>query len=248
MIRANPRKISMDNKRSPRDIVTSRIAEMILTGQLKPDDQLPPVRELAKNMGISRNMCTDIIKELEEKGLLVIVPRQGVFVDDFRKNGNIHTLEAIMGAEFDLQQREIESLLELRCGMEMLACRRIIKNASDEEINSLGKLIDKILEEKDPEKAALLTYDYYHELAVLSGNSIVPMITEGFKKSTVKLWTRYIQNYGIEQLYKSLAEVYFYIIKRDLDKVVKQILLSSSDTISGDHSIYKDNQYDGKNT
>ena len=81
----------MEKKKSSRDIVTKRITEMILTGQLKPDDQLPPERELASSMGISRNMCSDIIRELEKKGLLVVIPRQGVFVNDFRKNGKINT-------------------------------------------------------------------------------------------------------------------------------------------------------------
>ena len=229
----------MEKKKSSREIVTKRITEMILTGQLKPDDQLPPERELAESMGISRNMCADIIKELEKKGLLVVVPRQGVFVNDFRKNGNIHTLEALMKADFELQPKEIASIIEYKWGIETLACKRVIQNATDEEIERLGKFLDNILEVDSPKKAALCAYDYYHELAVLSGNTIVPMLTAGFKKVTVGLWTRYAQNYGTQQLYKSLAEVYFYINKRDFDGAIRQISQSTTDTISGDHSIYK---------
>lgn len=229
----------MEKNKSSREIVTKRITEMILTGQLKPDDQLPPERELAESMGISRNLCADIIKELEKKGLLVVVPRQGVFVNDFRKNGNIHTLEALMKADFELQPKEIASIVEYKCGIETLACKRVIQNASDEEITRLGKFLDNILEADSPKKAALCAYEYYHELAVLSGNTIVPMLTAGFKKVTVGLWTRYAQNYGTQQLYKSLAEVYFYINKRDFDGAIRQISQSTTDTISGDYSIYK---------
>ncbi|SHH01694.1 DNA-binding transcriptional regulator, FadR family [Butyrivibrio fibrisolvens DSM 3071] len=229
----------MEKNKSSREIVTKRITEMILTGQLKPDDQLPPERELAESMGISRNLCADIIKELEKKGLLVVVPRQGVFVNDFRKNGNIHTLEALMKADFELQPKEIASIIEYKWGIETLTCKRVIQNATDEEIERLGKFLDNILEADSPNKAALCAYEYYHELAVLSGNTIVPMLTAGFKKVTVGLWTRYAQNYGTQQLYKSLAEVYFYINKRDFDGVIRQISQSTTDTISGDYSIYK---------
>ena len=118
----------MEKKKSSRDIVTKRITEMILTGQLKPDDQLPPERELASSMGISRNMCSDIIRELEKKGLLVVIPRQGVFVNDFRKKGNMHTLSALMKADFELQPKEIASIIEFKWGIESLACKRVIQN------------------------------------------------------------------------------------------------------------------------
>ena len=230
----------MEKKKSSREIVTKRITEMILTGQLKPDDQLPPERELAASMGISRNMCSDIIRELEKKGLLVVIPRQGVFVNDFRKNGNMHTLSALLKADFELQPKEISSILEFKWGMETLACKHVIQNATDEEINSLGAMLDKILEADSPRQAALFTYEYYHDLAVLSGNSVVPMLTAGLKKMAVSLWTRYVQNYGPQRLYNNLAEVYFCMKKRDLDGAIKQITHSTTDTVSGDHSIYKE--------
>lgn len=230
----------MEEKRSSRDIVTARITEMILTGQLAPDDQLPPERELAQSMGISRKLCSDIIKELERRGLLVVVPRQGVFVSDFRKNGNFYTLEELMNAQFELQPREIQSLLEFRWAMELLACKRIIETASDEDIADLGRLLDKVLEARKPDEAALYTYDYYYKMAILSGNSIVPMTTLGFKTSTIKLWQRYVNNFGVSQLYKSLAQVYFYIKKRDFEGVYKQLSKSTNETIKGDYSIYKD--------
>lgn len=230
----------MEEKRSSRDIVTARITEMILTGQLKPDDQLPPERELAQSMGISRKLCSDIIKELERRGLLVVVPRQGVFVNDFRHNGNIYTLEALMNVQFELQPQEIRSLLEFRWAMELLACKRVIETASDQEIADLGHMLDKVLDSGSAEEAALCTYEYYHKLAVLSGNSIIPMTTLGFKTSTIKLWQRYVNNFGISQLYKSLAQIYFHIRQRDFEGVFKQLSKSTTETISGDYSIYKD--------
>ena len=230
----------MSKKNTPREIVTARITEMRLTGQMKPGDQLPPERELATGMGISRNLCSDIIKELENKGLLVVIPRQGVFVNDFRADGNLYTMEAIMEAEYELLSSEIKSLLELRWAIEVLACKRIIQNASDEQISELGKLIDKVLEAKTPKQAALFSYEYYYRLAVLSENCFVTMITTGTKNNMVKLLCRYAQKYGTQQLYKSLAEVYFYIGQRDFEAAIKQISRSTTDIISGDFSIYKD--------
>lgn len=231
----------MEAKKSPRDIVIDRITEMIITGQYKPDDQLPPERDLAKSMGISRNLCSDVIHELEKRGLVIVVPRQGVFVNDFRASGNIYTLEAIMEADFPIGSKEIESVVELGWYMAELTCKRVIDCATDAQIAGLGDFIDKVLETSDPLEAAKLIYEYYHELAVLSGNTIVPMVIAGFKTPMINLWARYVQSNGIERLYKGLAEVYFFISNRDVDGVLKQINQTMGDINDGDKGLYKDN-------
>lgn len=49
----------------------------ILSGELKPGDRLPPERELAQQMGISRGSVNQGILDMERMGFLRIVPRKG---------------------------------------------------------------------------------------------------------------------------------------------------------------------------
>jgi len=55
--------------------VAERIRRLIVEGRLHPGDRLPPERELAEHLGVSRTSVRDAIRVLELIGLLE--PRQG---------------------------------------------------------------------------------------------------------------------------------------------------------------------------
>ena len=47
-------------------------------------------------MGVSRPVISAGLVELEKLGFVEIVPRQGVYVSDYRRKGTVETLVAIM--------------------------------------------------------------------------------------------------------------------------------------------------------
>lgn len=53
------------------DAVVRQIESLILDGVLRPGDKLPPERELAKTLDVSRPSLRDALLELETGGLLV---------------------------------------------------------------------------------------------------------------------------------------------------------------------------------
>jgi DNA-binding transcriptional regulator YhcF (GntR family) len=61
-----------------REALASRIAR----GRLLPGDRLPPVRELAAELGLAANTVARAYRELEAAGLLVGRGRLGTFVAD----------------------------------------------------------------------------------------------------------------------------------------------------------------------
>ena len=68
----------------------------IFSGELKPGDRLPPERELALQLGISRGSVNQGILDMARMGFLRIVPRRGTFVADYVRNATPETLAAIM--------------------------------------------------------------------------------------------------------------------------------------------------------
>ena len=72
------------------------IQRKIFAGELLPGEQLPPERELAAQMGISRSLVNVGILDLESKGFVDVVPRTGTFVIDYRENPTPDTLAALM--------------------------------------------------------------------------------------------------------------------------------------------------------
>ena len=103
------------------DLFVQQIENMILSGELAIGEQLPPARELAGKMGVSRTVVTAGLVELEKLGFVEVKPRQGVYVCDYRRRGTMETLVAIMryhgGA---LRKNEVRSLLETRDAMESM--------------------------------------------------------------------------------------------------------------------------------
>lgn len=80
------------NKRSPVPLYSqlySRLAEQISTGELKSGDQLPPERELAESMNVSRITARQAIDALAKKGLVYREQGRGTFVAEPKMHGLI---------------------------------------------------------------------------------------------------------------------------------------------------------------
>ncbi|MEG1686429.1 MAG: GntR family transcriptional regulator [Angelakisella sp.] len=60
--------------------IITQIRRMILTGELKPNDALPSMRQLAKDLRISLITTKRAYEELEAMGLLVTAAGKGCFV------------------------------------------------------------------------------------------------------------------------------------------------------------------------
>ena len=205
------------------DLFVQQIENMILSGELSVGEQLPPARELSIKMGVSRSVISAGLVELEKLGFVEVRPRQGVFVCDYRRKGSVETLVAIMryngGA---LRRNEVRSLLEVRDALECLCLRQVIERVSLAELEALAPLLEAIRTASAPEEAAELTYDFHHELAVLSGNVLMPLLYHSFHPQGVYLWTLYCKRSGIECLYEIKLRLYTALLNRDREAVFEQ--------------------------
>lgn len=100
---------------SLKDLFVQQLQGMILSGALPVGAQLPPERILAEQMRVSRTVVNSGLAELSDQGFLEVHPRQGTFVADYRRRGNLSTLIAIMQYKGGILGRdEIRSILEVR--------------------------------------------------------------------------------------------------------------------------------------
>ncbi len=84
--------------------------------QLKLDE-----RQLSEQLRISRTPIREALARLQQEGLVVVVPRRGVYI--VRKT-----------------KQEILEMIIVWAALESMAARLIIENATDEQISSLRKL------------------------------------------------------------------------------------------------------------
>lgn len=211
------------NALSLTDLFVQQIENMILSGELAVGEQLPPARELSIRMGVSRPVISAGLVELEKLGFVEVRPRQGVYVCDYRRKGSMETLVAIMryngGA---LRKNEVRSLLETREAMESLCVKLVCERVSTGELEQLSPILDGIRDAKNPEEAAEQTFVFHHELAVLSGNVLMPLLYHSFHPQGVYLWSMYCKRSGIQQLYQIKLSLYSALLNRDVDSAMAQ--------------------------
>lgn len=205
------------------DLFVQQIENMILSGELAVGEQLPPARELSIRMGVSRPVISAGLVELEKLGFVEIRPRQGVYVCDYRRKGTMETLVAIMryngGA---LRQNEVRSLLETREAMESLCMKLVCERVNTGELEQLSPILDSIRDAKSPEEAAEQVFCFHHELAVLSGNVLMPLLYYSFHPQSVYLWSLYCKRSGIQMLYQIKLRLYSALLNRDVDSALEQ--------------------------
>ena len=201
---------------SLKDLFVRQIQSKILSGELTVGTRLPPERELAEMMQVSRAVVNGGIAELSRQGFLTVSPRVGTIVADYRRSGTIETLLAIMDFQGQmLGQLEISSLLQVRKALEQLGVRQVILLASDAQIKDLGHILDRLAQAESTAQAAELAYTFHHELMLTSGNTILPLLYCSCKGPIVSLWTQFLHQYGLNALLQNMEQLYRLICQRD---------------------------------
>lgn len=224
---------------SLKDLFITELETAILSGKLAIGEKLPPERELAKSMQVSRAVVNTGIAELARKGFLEIKPRIGTFVADYRRNGTMETLISIMNYNGGkLKDEEIRSILELRIALDTLAVELLIPKITDSDVQILKGYVKQMGETDTPEEAAELAFCFQHEMACLSGNTLLPLIFSSFKLPIMTLWERFYRLYGLDSLHSNTATLCDCIEQKDTNRAVEWINTSIDDTIKGKRQIY----------
>ena len=229
---------------SLKDLFITHVEAMILSGELPVGQQLPPERQLAQSMGVSRAVVNSGVAELERRGFLEVRPRVGTFVTDYRRAGTLDTLKSIMTYNRGrLRNEEIRSILEIRDALDKLAAAGIIACASEEDIAALFRAAEAIRDKLTAEQyrvthAAEAAFAFQHELAMQSGNTLLPLIFRSFYSSVLVLWERFCALNGVSMLYETSVRLCRHIRDRDLSAAVAWIDYCTRETVSGSRRIY----------
>lgn len=224
---------------SLKELFISNIEAKILSGELPVGQQLPPERQLAQSMGVSRAVVNSGIVELENRGFLDVRPRVGTFVADYRRAGTMETLKSIMTYNRGrLRNEEIRSILEVRDALDKLAVADIIPHVTELDNTLLLEKVEAIRQARDNRQAAKAAFAFQHELAMLSGNTLLPLIFRSFYSSVLVLWERFCALHGIDTLYQTSCRLCGHIRDKDIPGAVAWIDYCTRETVSGSRRIY----------
>ncbi|MEP2890760.1 FadR/GntR family transcriptional regulator [Tateyamaria sp.] len=153
--------------------VIRQIEQLILRGILRPGERLPPERELAERMNVSRPSLRDAIGTLQDTGLLTARPGAGVFVADVLGSAFAPALTGL----FARHDEAVFDYLSFRRDMEGLAAERAARLGSDTDLSVVQAVFEKMVaahpKRNSDEEAQL---DAQFHLAIIEASHNVVML------------------------------------------------------------------------
>lgn len=174
----------------------SVLEKRLISGELAAGQILPPERELALSLGVSRPLLHEAIVELAAKGFLSIEPRRGVRVRDFWREGTLSTFGAIVldaGGEFPPEV--LEDVLAFRVLIELEATRLAAARRGGEYLAPLKELlIREAALPQNPaeiERRAALDLRFHQLIADASGNRVLPLVMSSIAPISLPMIQRF---------------------------------------------------------
>lgn len=157
--------------------VVKQVQDIIRDGLLQPGDKLPPERQLAEMLHVSRGSLREAILALESMGLVEPRHGEGTVVRDLSAAPLVNQLSVML-----VQKRAlVGELLEFRLMIEPTLAARAAANATEEEIRQLEEILVRQKAKVDRGELAVEEDSRFHyAIAQAARNSVVLKVLDVF--------------------------------------------------------------------
>ncbi len=160
------------------DWATEQIGRRIVSGQLRPGEQLPTEAVLCGELGMSRTTVREAVKRLHGKGLLDGGPRTGMRVLPTARWNQLDRDVLSWRAENGWDAKLADQLYAVRGAMEPEACRIAAEQAGDAERQRIVALFDAMAA-KGGNPASHVEADVAFHLAIFAATGNPFFVTLG---------------------------------------------------------------------
>ncbi|MCE2695349.1 MAG: FadR/GntR family transcriptional regulator [Verrucomicrobiota bacterium] len=198
-------------QRSLVEEVCARIASEIRDEITVGDGWLPPERDLALKLGVSRPVVREATKRLELQGLLEVKHGVGTkVVDQLHKplNGSLALL-------IPDDKERLRQLIQVRFMLEPESARLSAENASAGQIQKLRTALQQLEDAEDFDTTVEADMNFHCELAAASGNQIVTLLLHSLSELIQTSLTRGYSRTSTSNAVRQHAAVLDAIEKRD---------------------------------
>ena len=161
----------------PAEYAESRLIEAILDGSFPINSFLPPERELAEKLGVTRPTLREALQRLPRDGWIEIHQGKPTRVRDTWREGNLLILSAIALNQKSLPSDFVPNLLQIRLLLAPEYTRLAVQNAPADMIRQLESMQHLSDTTEDFTKA---DFQLQYRSTVLSGNPVFTLILNGF--------------------------------------------------------------------
>ncbi|HSB29376.1 MAG TPA: FadR/GntR family transcriptional regulator [Pyrinomonadaceae bacterium] len=155
--------------------VVARVYELIKLDELKPGDRLPPERELAKQLGISRPSLRAGLSSLISMGVLQSRQGAGTFLVDGPPALDSEPLRLLA----ELHGFSYDHMFETRSVLEVGAAGLAAERATGDQLATMAEEITEMFAAlKDPQLFLVHDIAFHRAVAAASGNPTLATLVE----------------------------------------------------------------------
>lgn len=178
--------MEMDEYLPLRDVVFNTLRRAILKGELKPGERLMEIA-LADKLGVSRTPIREAIRKLELEGLVVMAPRKGAKVAS-------------------ITERDLNDVLEVRKGMEVLAISLACKRITGEELEKLERIekkFQRLIESGNLTELAETDVKFHDTIYQATNNQRLVQLLNNLREQMYRYRMEYLKDIAVR---RTLAE------------------------------------------
>lgn len=154
------------------EIIMNQIKDIVRSGELKRGDKLPSERDLALKLNVSRTSVREAIKALETLGLIESKHGEGNYIRSDFEDILLEPLSIV----FMLLGSDNNEILQLRNVIEPEVAKIAAENITNDEIEKLEDIIEKLSKTKDSKECASLDKEFHYAIAKASKNHLLSTI------------------------------------------------------------------------
>lgn len=164
-----------------------RIKAMIVSGQLKPGERLPPEAALAEQLGLSRNSLREAVRALALINILDVRQGDGTYVTSLEPERLLDALTFVVDFHRD---ESVLDFLRVRRILEPAAAAMAALSIGPEDLAALEANLRACAPDADPEDLIKLDVEFHRLIGVASGNPVLASLIEGLSGPTnrARVW------------------------------------------------------------
>jgi GntR family transcriptional repressor for pyruvate dehydrogenase complex len=159
------------------------IKAMIVSGELRPGDRLPPEKELSERLGVSRNSLREAVKSLEFIHVLDVRRGDGTFVTSLQPDQLLEAMSFVVDLHGD---RTVLEIFEVRRVLEPHAAALAASTIGERELEALETSLAAVDAATDVDRMVAHDLEFHRIISAASGNAYLSSLLDSLSSSTAR--------------------------------------------------------------
>ena len=212
----------------PAESTEQQLIAAILEGHFPIDSHLPPERELARQLGVTRPTLREALQRMARDGWLEIQQGRPTRVRNYWEEGNLGVLGAIVRNQSTLPSTFIPNLLDIR----QLLAPTYFRLAVERAPQTIVAFLDGLLHlPEDAAAYAQADWELHKLCSIQSGNPVFTLILNGFQDFYLQAAESYFSHTRTRQhsqrFYQNLLQAAQDHDPQTTQTITQKIMLSS---------------------